>query len=92
MYEQWKALVELQWPNGRKAVLDIAHDHVGTSQFHPLHGQVRQARFNHSGKAADLYISGHRHTWGLMSTEMQGRVVSGCAERRGSRIMVSMKW
>ena len=31
MYEQWKALVELQWPNGRKAVLDIAHDHVGTS-------------------------------------------------------------
>ena len=55
MYEQWKALVELQWPIGRKAVLDIAHDHVGTSQFHPLHGQVRHARFNHSGKAADLY-------------------------------------
>ena len=78
MYEQWKALVELQWPNGRKAVLDIAHDHVGTSQFHPLHGQVRQARFNHSGKAADIYISGHRHTWGLMSTEMQGRVVWMC--------------
>ena len=41
-------------------------------------GQVRQARFNHSGKAADLYISGHRHTWGLMSTEMQGRVVWMC--------------
>nr|ADI22980.1 hypothetical protein [uncultured nuHF2 cluster bacterium HF0500_39O04] len=81
MYEQWKALVELQWPNGRKAVLDIAHDHVGTSQFHPLHGQVRQARFNHSGKAADLYISGHRHTWGLMSTEMQGRVVWMCRAR-----------
>ena|GEM_PF-2043840 len=53
-------------------------DNVGTSQFHPLHGQVRQARFNHSGKAADLYISGHRHTWGLMSTEMQGRVVWMC--------------
>ena len=26
-----KALVELQWPNGRTAILNIAHDHVGTS-------------------------------------------------------------
>ena len=26
-------------------------------------------------KPADIYINGHRHTWGLMSTEMQGRVV-----------------
>ena len=75
MYEQWKALVELQWPNGRKAVLDIAHDHVGTSQFHPLHGQVRQARFKRSSINADLFIAGHRHTWGLMTTEIQGRVV-----------------
>ena len=23
LYEKWKALVELRWPNGRKAVLDI---------------------------------------------------------------------
>ena len=40
---------------GGKA-LDIAHDHVGSSQFHPVHGQVRQARFNRSGVAADRYI------------------------------------
>ena len=59
-------------------MLDIAHDHVGSSQFHPLHGQVRQARFNRSGVAADIYIAGHRHTWGLMSTEMQDRVVWMC--------------
>ncbi|HIB22111.1 MAG TPA: hypothetical protein EYO32_11520 [Rhodospirillales bacterium] len=59
-----------QWTNGRMAVLDITHDRIGTGQFHLFHGQVRQARFNHSGKVADdLYISGHRrHTWGLMST------------------------
>ena len=56
MYEQWKALVELQWPNGRKAVLDIAHDHVGTSQFHPLHGHIWEARFNHSDIAADIFM------------------------------------
>ena len=73
--EKRKAIVELRWPNGRTAVLDYAHDHVGTSQSHPLHGQVRQARFNHTGIDADLYIAGHRQTWGLMTTEMQGRVV-----------------
>ena len=42
LYEKLKALVELQWPNSRTAMLDIAHDHVGTSQFHPLHGQLYQ--------------------------------------------------
>ena len=81
LYEKWKALVELRWPNGRTARLDIAHDHVGASQFHPLHGEVRQARFNRSGIAADLYIAGHRHTWGLMSTELPGRVVWMCRAR-----------
>ena len=75
LYEKWKAIVELRWPNGRTAVLDCAHDHVGTSQFHPLHGQVRQARFKRSSINADLFIAGHRHTWGLMTTEIQGRVV-----------------
>lgn len=33
LYEKWKALVKLRWPNRRTATLDIAHDHVGTSQF-----------------------------------------------------------
>ena len=56
LYEKWKALVELQWPNGRTAMLDIARDHVSSSQFHPLHGQVRQARFNRSGVAVPTYI------------------------------------
>ncbi|MDC0190864.1 hypothetical protein OAJ77_06515 [Rhodospirillales bacterium] len=63
-------MVDLKWPNGRTAVMDIAHDHIGTSQFHPLHGQAWQARLNHLGETADIYISGHRHTWGLMSTEV----------------------
>ena len=27
------------------------------------------------GHRQQLYIAGHRHTWGLMSTEIQGRVV-----------------
>ena len=34
LYEKWKAIVELRWPNGRTAVLDCAHDHVSTSPIH----------------------------------------------------------
>ena len=73
--------MELLWPNGRTPVLDFAHDDVGTSQFHPLHSQVRQTRFNRSSINADLYITGHRHTWGLMITEMQGRMIWMCRAR-----------
>ena len=39
------------------------------------HGSITQA------KPADIYINGHRHTWGLMSTEMQGREVWMCRAR-----------
>ena len=28
-----------------------------------------------------IYLAGHRHTWGLMSTEMQGRVAWMCRAR-----------
>ncbi len=79
LYEQWKAIIELQFPNGRSAILDIAHDHSGQSMYHPLQGQLKTARFYKS--PADLIISGHRHTWGMMNTEMQNRVVWMCRAR-----------
>jgi hypothetical protein len=78
IYENWQAMIELLWPNGKRAVLDVRHDHPGGSQWHPLHGQVKEARYNKSGLSADIYIAGHRHTWGMMTTEMQGRVVHMC--------------
>ena len=43
-----------------------------------LHGQVKEARCDKSGLSADIYIAGHRHTWGIMKTEMQGTVVHIC--------------
>ena len=71
------------------AVLDITHDRIGTGLFHPFHGQVWQVRFNYSGKAADLYISGPSQYLGSdvnVDTE-QG----GLSAHEGSRIMVIME-
>ena len=46
-----------------------------------LHGQVKDARYDKSGLSADIYIAGHRHTWGMMTTEMQGRVAYMCCAK-----------
>ena len=45
---------------------------------HKVFSQVKEARYNKSGLSADIYMAGHRHTWGMMTTEMQGRVVHMC--------------
>ena len=44
------------------------------------HAQFEQIKKTHnkSGLSADIYIAGHRHTWGMMTTELQGRVVHVC--------------
>ena len=43
-----------QCTNGCTAVLGITHDCIDPGQFHSFQGQVRQARVNNSGNAADL--------------------------------------
>lgn len=62
----WKAQIELVFKNGRSARIWCEHDFKGYSMYNDLHGAQRKAHFNGT---ADLYISGHRHQWGIKSSE-----------------------
>ena len=64
--QDWQARIELQFPKGRNAKVWAAHDMPGHSQWKPLHAQQKRAKFT---QEADLYISGHRHTWALAQYE-----------------------
>ena len=64
--QDWQARIELQFPKGRNAKVWAAHDMPGHSMWNPLHAQQKRAKFT---QEADLYISGHRHTWALAQYE-----------------------
>ena len=64
--QEWSARVEVKFPNGRSGKIWAAHDMPGHSQWNPLHAQTKRARFT---QEADLYISGHKHTWALAQFE-----------------------
>jgi hypothetical protein len=64
--EDWEARVNLRFPNGRQCRIHAAHDMSGHSQWNSLHAQNKMARFKGH---AELYISGHRHNWGLAQIE-----------------------
>lgn len=65
--EDWEARIALRFPNGRECRIHAAHDMPGHSQWNALHAQNKMARFRSS---AHLYISGHRHNWGLAQIEL----------------------
>tara|TARA_E500000318_G_scaffold53230_1_gene49555 strand:+ start:437 stop:1426 length:990 start_codon:yes stop_codon:yes gene_type:complete len=65
--EDWEARIQLDFPNGRFCRIHAAHDMPGHSQFNALHAQGKMAKLKGS---ADLYISGHRHNWGLSHIEL----------------------
>lgn len=62
----WQAQIALKFPNGRDARIWAAHSFPGTSQWNPIHGNMKRAQF--TGEA-HLYISGHHHDWALYETE-----------------------
>lgn len=64
--EAWEARVSLDFPNGRSCKIHAAHDMSGHSQWNNLHAQGKRAKM---GGQADLYISGHKHNWGLAQIE-----------------------
>lgn len=68
--ENWRADIALHFANGRECRIVAAHDLPGHSMWNELHGQLRAAKM---GVRADLYISGHRHTWGLTHLELPDR-------------------
>lgn len=67
IYEDWQAKVRISFPNGTDTKIFAAHDMAGHSMWNQLHGQMKAAKFTGD---ADLYISGHKHTWALSQIEL----------------------
>jgi hypothetical protein len=63
----WEARFSLNFPNGTKVKVWTAHDFPGDSQWNPLHGPVKAARF---GPDVDLLVCGHKHHWGVSQWEL----------------------
>ncbi len=63
----WNAQFKIVPPKGRTANIWAAHDFKGHSQWNPLHGPSKKAQM--TAAAADLYVCGHKHNWGIFKTE-----------------------
>jgi len=66
----WSAQFKLRFPNGRSGRVWASHDFPGHSQWNPLHGAQKAAKFT---GLADLYICGHKHNWSLFQGEDEHR-------------------
>jgi hypothetical protein len=64
--EDWGAKVTLVSPNGAEFRVHASHDFSGHSQWNPLHGPMKEARW---GDQAHLYVAGHKHNWSLFAGE-----------------------
>lgn len=62
----WRAQFTLEHPNGSKTRVDAAHGRKGSSLYNPTHGTLRDAKF---GEHADIFLSGHIHSFGLYDIE-----------------------
>lgn len=79
--EDWKAEIEIRFPNGEACRIVAAHDMPGHSQWNPLHGQKKMAMFKGD---AHLYIAGHKHNWELAQMEqVETGIVSWLARAKG---------
>lgn len=65
----WEARIELRTASGQSFRIHAAHDFPGTSIYNKTHGPSRTAMF--SGGAAELYVCGHKHTFGHQSFEIE---------------------
>lgn len=62
----WAAKFRLVFKNGRSVRIHAAHDFKGSSIWNKTHGPSRAAQTG----AADLYVCGHRHDWGIQHYEL----------------------
>lgn len=69
----WEARFSLNFPNGTEIRIWAAHDFPGDSQWNPLHGPVKAARF---GPDVDLFVCGHKHNWGISQWELADKGTS----------------
>lgn len=66
----WEARFSLTFPNGRACRVHAAHDFKGHSQWNNMHGLLKAAKM---GEEADIYVAGHKHTWGVLKEELAER-------------------
>lgn len=64
----WEARFKLVWPGGATMKVHAAHDFPGSSMHNPTHGNARAVRWLQGG--ADLYVCGHRHTFGTQQFQV----------------------
>lgn len=69
----WEARFVLKFPGGQEIRVNAAHDFAGSSQWNPLHGATKAAKF---GDHIDLLVCGHLHNWAVSQWELgaQGTV------------------
>lgn len=77
----WSARFELVFPKGQKVKVHAAHDFPGHSMWNKTHGPSRAAQMTSD---ADLYLCGHRHTWGIQHFELAERRRCPVAVRVGT--------
>lgn len=65
-----EARIEFEWSGGEVLRMVCRHDFPGRSQWNKVHGAAKRAKFE--GGWGDLYIQGHRHTWGVSQEEVNG--------------------
>jgi hypothetical protein len=66
----WSAQFKLTFPNKKEVKIWASHDFPGHSQWNPLHGPQKTAKFT---GAASLYICVHKHNWSLFQGEDEHR-------------------
>ena len=77
----WRARFILEFANKRAIRVDASHDFKGHSMWNEMHALDRAAITE--GSAADLFVAGHRHTWGLKVRELPDNTVTTLVRVRG---------
>ncbi|MDE2104727.1 MAG: metallophosphoesterase [Patescibacteria group bacterium] len=81
----WRAQFCLVHKNGSETRIDAAHGRKGSSIYNPAHGTLRAAKF---GEEADLFVTGHIHSFKLDHYEIADRRMSTwLAQVRGYKFL-----
>ena len=62
----WEARFKLAFPSGWAPRIYSAHDFKGSSIWNEMHGPLRESMI---GEEAEIFVCGHKHTFGIMDLE-----------------------
>jgi hypothetical protein len=73
LYQPSSARMRLEFPNGRRVIVNARHDFAGHSQYNPSHGTMKALMF---GVRDHINVAGHRHVsgYGVLKDPETGRV------------------